>query len=94
MNFTKEQLLKIKKLYQTLDEKIPNNKKMSIAMTGGINSITIIYSIYSLIMTDLDTEIIIKSLIASGITTGILITLILHYIESYNEEKVKVRKNK
>ena len=56
---TKEQLLNIKDLLKTLNEKIPIKTRNSLVIANTINTTNIIFCIYSLIATDIEVQTII-----------------------------------
>lgn len=92
----KEQLLNIKRLLELLNKKVPEKRKNSLILASSINTTNILFCIYSLIETDIELQIIIKSLLASGVTTGFIIFLLVEYLKLDNEKedknKIKVLK--
>lgn len=101
MNLTKKELVSIKKVLNELNETIPQKTKNSLVLASTIDVTSMIFSIYNLIETDIETQVIIKSLLASGITTSFIIILLIHYInldnekqknEEINNNKIKVLK--
>lgn len=89
----KEQLITMKKLLCTYYKQTPRKLRTSIATVGAIDITTIISACYSLFENNQDFDVIIKSLLASGVTTGILIGLIACQISLINEDN-KNKKNK
>lgn len=88
----KEQLQNLKDILCTYYKETPRKLKTSIATVGCIDISTIALAFHSLIEENQDIDIIIKSLIASGITTGILVSLIAYQIEIINENNKKHKK--
>lgn len=88
----KEQLQNLKDILCTYYKEKPRKLKTSITTVGFINISTIALALHSLIEESQDIDIIIKSLIASGITTAILISLIAYQTETINENNNKSKK--
>ena len=88
----KEDLLELKRLLCYYYEKTPKKLSSSVVMVGAIDVFTASYALINLFNGNEEEDVIIKSLLASGATTGILAWLIKEQISLINnskEEKVK-----
>ena len=88
----KEELLELKKLLCYYYEQTPKKIRSSVMMVGMIDVFTTSYALINLFDGNEEGDVIIKSLLASGVTTGILAWLIKEQISLINnskEEKVK-----
>ncbi|MGM9878953.1 MAG: hypothetical protein ACI31R_02895 [Bacilli bacterium] len=88
----KEELKKLKELLITYYKQTPRKLKTSITTIGTLDISFIILACYSLLEDNQDFDIIIKSLLASGVTSGILIGLIACQIDIINEKNSKSKK--
>ena len=92
VNMKKEDLLELKRLLCYYYEQTPKKLSSSVVMVGAIDVFTASYALINLFNGNEEEDVIIKSLLASGATTGILAWLIKEQISLINnskEEKVK-----
>lgn len=97
MAFNKTQLIKIRELLYLLQDKVPFRKKVSLVVASTLDVSVLGTTIYNLILDDKDIELIIQGLLASGITTGVIIAVIINYVyyfDKNDDSSVKLRNRK
>lgn len=92
MKLNKNDLKEMKCFLEYLSNKTTLKEKKALVTIGGIDSLLIINSVWCLLEENKNIDFILQSLGVTGITTGILIAMIVIYFDMYKENEISKKR--